>query len=316
MTDTEKFVAIEKANGVDLEFLGNLTWFTITDCRIKRADLEAMFTEAGIDNAYMPKEINKRDAFRRAAKVGEVKKAPLNDDQFLNVMVRDVRQDKDNIIKQLVREVVDAKNERLEYKPVANLSLFDELHVIPIVDMNYSERLAASKIESAFEIEKENYDGRTIRNIVMNVLKDCKPVAVRPSGGVYFVPQEYQPIIDSLRVFVERASDHSITGFKSRLYKVPVVNAEEQLQMLEESLEDQVKAEAGSMVEEMTKLIKSGKDISQSAAAKYIQRVKDLSNMVKRYEEMLNTQIVEAQADLELVTKQAMKVLDKVEAAA
>lgn len=310
----EKLVAVEKIHGVEVKFLGFLTWFSIADCRITRPQLSGAFAAADIDEEMMPKEISPRDAFRRATKAGETKREDLGSGQYLNILVRDVKSDQDQIVKQLVREVVDAKNIRLEYLPVCDLVYKNEdLHVIPREIMNHHEQTARMNIEEAFETEKGHYNGRTIRDIVQDILRGCSPVAVRPSGGVYFVPEKHGDALKALQTFVREIDSYKVTDRRSSLYMVPVVDAEEQRQMLQESLEDQVKNETETIVEEMTKMLKSGQKITQSAAQKYVERAKGLRNLVKEYSTVLEDQKLAAKINYELAIKEAMALLQKVE---
>jgi hypothetical protein len=314
MTNIDKLVAIEEQHGVSLDFLGHLIWFTITDCRITRDDLENIFGVTGLDKKFLPKPINQRDAFRRATSSGEVKRTPYGDDMFLNIMVRDVRQDSKTIERQLLREIVDSKNTKLEHRPVCRM-MFNEtdFHVIPMEDMIREERDACDRIEMAYEMRKENYDGRTCRDIINDVLRECRPVAMRSSGGVYFVPKEFEETIEALQAFCERVSAYSITRYKSKLYRVPVVNADEQLEMLEESVEEQVKKSSESMIAEMTKILLEGKKVTQNLAGQYVDKAKSLRKMVESYREMLQSEITGVEADLEVVLAQAMAMMDRVE---
>jgi hypothetical protein len=311
----EKLVAVEKLHGVEVQFLGYLTWFSISDCRVTKSQLEAAFAAAGLDEKGLPKEISPRDAFRRACKAGEIRTQELGNGRFLNILIRDVKSDKDQIIRQLVREVVDAKNIRLEYLPVADLVFTeDNLHVIPRQLMNGHEQKSLRCIEEAYTVEKDHYNGRTIRDIVQDALWGCSPVSVRQSGGVYFVPEKYGDTMKSLQAFVKDVNNYVTTGGRSALYMIPVIDAEEQRQMLQESLEDQVKNETETMIEEMTKMLKSGLKVTQAVAQKYIERAKGLRSLVKEYAEVLDDQKLASKANDELAIKEAMALLEKVEA--
>jgi predicted DNA-binding protein (UPF0278 family) len=314
LTNIDKLVAVEQQHGVSLDFLGHLIWFTVTDCRITRDTLAGIFDESGIDQKFLPRPISPRDAFRRATSSGEVKKVPFTDETFLNIMVRDVTQGKNLIERQIVREVVDGKNTRLEYKPVGRMVLKDtDIHYIPIEPMNAEERAAVERIKTAYEIEQDNYNGRAMRDIINDVLRGCKPVNVRPSGGVYFVPKEFEGTLENLQTFANKISAFSVTKGKSRVYRVPVVNAEEQLQMLEESLEDQVKKSSETLIAEMTRILLEDKTVTQRLAVQYVDQAKGLRELVESYRDMLQTGILGAEADLEVVLAQAMELLNRVD---
>jgi len=316
MVKVENLIAINKTK-VEVTYLGCLLWFTIPDMRMTREQLQETFAQSGIDETYLPRPICPRDAFRRASANAELKGWELGNGIRLNLLMREVKADKNVIIRQLVREVVDANNVRLEYRPVAQLELSDEKISVKQLDSlkMQVEANAIEKIKRDYEIEKTHYNGRTVRDIIMSILRGCSPVAVRPSGGVYFVPQQYEDTAKALRELVRALAQYSTTGRSAQLWTVPVIDAEEQREMLHTNLEEQVTNEVKGLLEEMTKIIKAGQKITKGKSQKYIERVRDLTRLVKEYEEMLETQAVTARANLEVVQAQAMALLEKVEVA-
>jgi hypothetical protein len=316
----ESLVALEKA-GVDVQFLGSLLWFTIADLRVTREELAAAIHEAGVDQKYLPRPISPRDAFRRATKRVEMKEYPLGDGRFLNLLVRDVAQDREKIVRHVVREIRDKQNVRLQFLPVVDLRLLEDdlgatLAIIPMTDLMDDERRAVERFRKDFEAEKMSYNGGTVRDIIMEVLQDCDPVKVRPSGGVYFTPEEHGEKIEALKRLVGELAQYNTNGHKSTLWSIPVINAEEQKEMLQESLEDQVRADSASLVMEMLDLIEGGKrKITPALAQQYIERVQRLGNLVGKYEEMLQVQTVSAKANYELAMGQAIALLSRVAAA-
>lgn len=306
----ENLAAVEQGIKQAVKIIGSLVWYTVTDVRMTRDQLRDGFTKAGIDEKYMPKPINYRDAFRRATKYGEVKRLKLAEDKYLNIMIRDVKSTPDFVLREMVREVVNEKDEQLEYLPVATLRHDSNgIVTIPRVDLLPEEREARNTIEKQYEIEKENYNGRCIREIAMDILRECRPVSVRPSGGVYFVPEKFSPVVDSLKEFVNSTTDYSVTSYKSRMYSIDVLDTDEYRQMVEDNLEDQIKAESEALVKEMVDIFESDKTVTQAAAQKYIERVQNLDSLVANYEDMLQTQVVSAQANVKLAMQQAMALL-------
>lgn len=317
--NTENLLVLDNKQ-FEANFLGRILWFTISDMKVSHEQLKTAFNNAGIDEKYLPKPISPRDAFRRATKVAEAKRIKLSDDQYLNLLVREVKMSDDEIIRQLVREVVDSKNVRLEYLPVANLVLKDdkdfEAYKLPAVGSLYKEEnIALLKVGNEFDCCKDNYNGRHVRELVQNILNSCDPVSVRPSGGVYFTPEKYSSTVQALSDLVRELSQYSIDTERSRLYSIPVIDAVEHRVMVTESLEDQVKNDSQSLVAEMAKILKDGKTITPKLAEQYINRVKQLRETVKKYEDMLQTEILGTQSAMDIAMQQAKKLLDNVEAA-
>ena len=303
------------------KFLGRILWFTISDMKVSAKQLKQAFNNAGIDEVYLPKPISPRDAFRRASKVAEAKRVKLdNNDQYLNLLVREVKMADKEIVRQLVREIVDSKDVKLEYLPVANMKLVNDTDfimepIIPAFDLYDEEDIALLKVENEFEICKDNYNGRHVRELVQHILAGCAPVSVRPSGGVYFTPEKYADTVNSLSEMVQELSAYSIAAERSRLWSIPVIDGNEHRTMVEESLEDQVKADSKSLITDMARIIKSGRNITQKTAEQYIVKVKDLKAKVKNYEEMLETEILGTQSAMDIAMEQARKLLEHVDAA-
>ncbi|MBC7340933.1 MAG: hypothetical protein H5U02_00505 [Clostridia bacterium] len=316
MVKVENLVAFQKQVG-EIKFLGSLIWYSVSDMRVNRERLEEAFAEAGIDPALLPKPICPRDAFRRACYAGEVKGIPLVDREGrINIMVREVRTDKEAIIRQVVREVVDSRNIRLEYVPLARVELRgDKIEDLPLVEnpvLREAGAAAVKRIRDAFAVEAECYNGQAIRELIGRILYTCRPVSVRPSGGVYFVPAQYDDMLEKLKSL---AKELSTAGGSVQMWTVPVVDAEEQRRMVKVSLEEQVKEEADRLLHEMDPYIRGEAKVTEKVARRYAERVRELRAMVKEYQEMLETQAVTASSNLELVQMQAMALLDKVEVA-
>ncbi len=328
----ENTVALKADQPGQAEFLGRLAWFTIGDMRITREEVEQAFNTAGINTNHMPNPLNTRDAFRRATSSAEKKRIPYTQTDWasgtaeekilhVNLLARQVGQSKDGIVRQLVREIVDAKNTRLEYTPVVQFTLVGEaLEVTYLQTPLAIERDAAHKVAQEYEDGKVNYTGRHMREVVQRVMATCDPVAVRPSGGVYFTPEKHSGTVKALTELVQLLADYGVTNQRSRFWSIPVIDAEEHRVMVAESLEEQVKAQAGALIAEMAQLLKEqregkGRTITTKLALQYAEKARELARMTAAYEEILQDEITCAHASLEAAQAQAMAVLQNAEVA-
>ena len=318
MVRTDNLVALENAPE-GTKFLGRLLWYTISDMRINMDEIKEAFATAGVDEQYLPKPINARDAFRRATKEAEAKRIPMEEaGQYLNLMVREVAMDSDRIVRQLVREVVDSKNTRLEYLPIVEVSLYGENDFrtdMKVVDISSQELDALAKIRTEFEQNKDHYNGRHIRDLVQRILSDCHPISVRSSGGVYFTPRAHEIGVNALQRLVKNLAPFGVSGDRTRLWTVPVVDADDQREMLSEGLEDQVNSESNALIKEITDIIKSGRKVKDTTARDFAQRARDLREKVKEYEVLLNDNIGAAQANLDLAMQAAVQLLERIDVA-
>lgn len=303
----------------DTPILGALLWYTITEMDVTREDLEAAFVAAGIEDDLLPGEISPRDAFRRATTTVERKHIPQANGTFVNRLVREVRTEETEIIRHLVREVVDAKNVRLDYKAVAMFSLAKGegdhyWHSVELEKMTPEEQDACQTAERQFEKARECYNGRHVREIVTNILRTCHPVAVRPSGGVYFVARRHEDTVNRLKALIDRLAPCGTTSYKSKVWTVPVIDAADQREMVTESIEDQVQAESETIIRDLASALKSGRKILPCHARGYADRVRRLAALTVEYETLLETDLETAKSNLELAQAQAMAVLEVAEA--
>jgi len=306
--------------GFKSNFLGRILWFSITETRISYEQLKTAFENADIDKKYLPKPICVKDAFRRASKIAEAKRIRLDKNCYLNLLVREVKNADGEMIRQLVREVVDSKTVQSEYVPVANMVLendkdFDAYKLPGVPALLQEEKTALINVEAEFDRCKSNYNGRGIRELIQKILNDMDPIPVRPSGGVYFIPERFVAVVEALSEFVSEISRYSVSGEKSSLWNVPVIDTEENRAMVIGALEEQAKKDSQSLIAEMAKVLKGKKGITQKLAEKYIQQVKGLKGKVKKYEEMLQTEVVSCRSAMDLALGQTKALLDQVETA-
>jgi hypothetical protein len=324
MVKISDMAAVENGAAGGPQFLGRLAWFTIGDMRVNQSDLEVAFSRAGVDSKHMPNPLNARDAFRRATSKAERKNVAVPNGtkgEKLNYLMRQVKCEGNLIVRHLVRELVNENNERLEYTPIIKFALEGNSMVVENLAITTSlEYDIRWEVDKEFRDGTEYYNGRHMREVVQRVLASCDPVAVRPSGGVYFTPEKHSETVQGLTKLVEAVADHGVTSQRSRFWSIPVIDAQEHRVMVKESLEDQVKDSAAALVAEMAQLLKGrGKEgartITQGLAAQYINKVKELARMTTEYQEMLKDNTVAANASLQAAQAQAIALLENAEVA-
>lgn len=307
----ENLVVVNTAN-TEVNFLGKLAWYTISELKISYDQLQELFLKNNISSKYLPKSISPKDAFRRASRLAESKKIKLDETRFLNLLVREIpNPEKEKVVRQIVREVVDSANVRLEYAPIVTMILEKEdLSTYDLKTLYPQEIEAVDLVLDEYESAKENYNAQHARTIVMDILADLQQVAVRPSGGVYFVLEKYSDEIQSLQNMVRDLSQFCIKD-SCTMWTVPVIDVQEQRDMVNDSLQAQIKSDSFNLINEVSEIIKSGRKVSEKTARKYIESVKGLKAKVKEYEELLEIEIAGVQGTMDLALEAAVKLLDR-----
>ena len=213
-------------------------------------------------------------------------------------------------------QIVDSKNERLQYLPIVTFVQEKEDMDYQVHDVLYpAEEEALQKVSDGFELYKEKYPTQTVRAIVMDILDACSPVAVRPSGGVYFVPEQCSKQIENLQNLVSDLNPFCLDNGKTDFRTVPVIDVDEQRDMVSQSLQEQVKTESLNFIKEISTIIQSGRKASVQTATRYVEQVQALKVKVKEYEDLLETEIDSVQATMDLAMEAAKKLLNNIEAA-
>lgn len=320
--------------------LGELVWFSVSDAvRLMPETLIAALEAAKLDaERLVPRLPSPTSALSRAAEAAEVKGRRLTKDRsgatvdeelYVSVLLRTASRG----VKQLVTEVLDAANSRLSYRPVAKVSPGYENGkpdgTVSVErdteggDVSDNELLEAevdtiSDLRSHYAFEKDRHDGEAARRVLGRVLFEANAVPLRNSGGMYFVPEAHAEFARKILLFVEevrlRAENAPTrTARPSMAMKVPLVDREEYREVLAVSVEFFVQKEAESLIKEMASLVKGGKTVSGKRGRGFVDRVRKLKENVSEYEDLLQMQATEARAKLDIATREARALLQRIE---
>ncbi len=193
--------------------LGHLTWFTVPgEAECGRPDLEASFNRHGLRLDLLPPAIEPVDAFRRATTAVQRSRLPGPGGRYVNLLVREVGSTAEECRRQMVREIVDSRNRRLEYTPAAHLvytrqqangeGRFATTLGLDDSDLGYESAVAACReAERLYERWREFYQAEALRSLLRRYVRQIHAVLARVAGGVYFVPSSYGDELERLGRF-------------------------------------------------------------------------------------------------------------------
>lgn len=302
--------------GNEADILGNLVITSISrDIKIEPADLDAIFKDLDVSDEFFPPEINLRDAFRKACSA--VKEQKFKDgDNTVKLMIRDVISDKERIEKQVVREVSSSSNVPLEYTPLFQAVIEGERNKeefkTSILDYNYSPREydILQEIEKQWKENSCYYDGEFIRRLVMRFLDSISSIAVKRSGGVYFVPQRCSDEVAKLDALIKRIVEKQPTASVEygECWVVPVIDGEDRRAMVASGIEETAKSASDSLMTEMADYLKSGKSISERKLNTFLERGRSILSLVSEYKEILNDELLGCEIKVEGLRQQLLGI--------
>lgn len=220
----------------DGTILGHLMWFSVGKQLVKSSDLLNTLQQAGLEESWMPNPIRSTDAFRRATKEIETKKATGQANVFENYLIREVFADRDQIQRNIVVETVDQNGKRLDYDSQAGIITLDKKNdSLTFVTSNDTAKELCEDDEQKFNVYKEYYSAQQVRVMVSRILQSLAPTPVRPNGGIYFVPDSHTEGLNKLVTFTSALEN-------SEGYKIPVVNTYDNKQMVNKKLNEHLES--------------------------------------------------------------------------
>lgn len=281
--------------------IGNLTWYTIALTGIKSKELEQLLQTFGFEK-YMLRPRNPADAARCAMTDSAEQSSPDQGNTINKLFFSEVYSDKKEVIWKLVGEQVDRQGKKLRFDPEIATIRFDKETCNPeVVDCKLTE--ANALIYHAFDlyqVYRETYTSRHIREMLGKILGDMCPIPVRPSGGVYFVPAAYEEQLSSLIHMTKQIGD-------SEAEMVPLYDTHNNKDMVRRKLKDHIK----SVVGDVANILKQD-DVTKGVAVNKLNEVKKVLSDFEQYRSDLNISIEDMNEMLDILQMQSKCLIDKV----
>jgi hypothetical protein len=286
-------------------FIGSILWFSITGMverpdgrrtvvpvRVSHSQLEVWFDDLSLDTSFLPPKIKKVDAFRTASSAAKAE-YPLGNDQYAELMVREVVSDAEHVVRHVMREVRDTRGQTLSYDHMATLKFFrggrtstdkrhsgdhwkyNVLHGLAKVDLEQTEQLIAD-LNTRYTDLCANLQSSAIRGMIRNYLSSLNAIIVKPSGGVYFVHNSRQPTVDALQTLITRI------GQGCTFYQFPLIDTPDSRLMLTDAFQSEVEDDCRLLLKDIAEI----NERSKSTGGKV--NVKKYADLNARYQEVVS----------------------------
>lgn len=135
------------------------------------------------------------------------------------------------------------------------------------------------KVRELFLKHKAQLTGAAIGKMLVELLGELDGVALRPSGGVYWVPESSVPKFQRIAEFVEECG---IDNKANRVYLLKTAMDESTVRAVGDAISSEVMAESAQIVEDVRENL-----TNEEAIARRLVRANELWERVKRYESCL-----------------------------
>jgi hypothetical protein len=290
-------------------WLGQAIAFRVAEaCLISHDDLRKQLKAIGLEQ-FTPRAPKDEDVFRRVASGHARKRVPTaTAGIFENYLIRDVSRGGGRCTKQIVVEVVDGTNKRLDYAPVVQLDfdggLVSHHRILPTgsrVDSTQAENLA-ELIAADYAAERGQLNSYAVREMLRRVLADCMAVPFLTGGGLYFVSP----------VWTNRITE--VEGMKvpgMEMHSFPILDDTKQREMLRKSIEAETNEAMDKMLGEIETML-DGPEIPESTFRAMVERRSETKTKAKDYADMLDETLDNTNFRMQMVDAAMRKLLDHV----
>jgi hypothetical protein len=320
-------------------FIGSVLWYSVagtvergTDgkrntvpVRVHQDELVAWFQELGLDQDYLPPRIKKIDAFRNAT--SQVRREYACGDegsgQYATLRIEEVKSDNEQVIRHVVKDVRDERKEQLSRTHLATVKFIrggrsslgkrnsgDHVKTMVLSRTRGEDRDQVDELLVEFERRYEDLGvflhSPALRGVIRDLLASLNAVAMKTSGGVYFVHKNRWADLDKVQKLM-----HCI-GQGCVMEQFPLVDQADSRRMLTDAFESEVEDEVRLLLKDIAEAnSKSGK-VAARRYAEISARYRELEGRSAEYTELLDLAQGKAGDALELaltsITEMAQRI--------
>ncbi|MCC6334311.1 MAG: hypothetical protein IT380_10030 [Myxococcales bacterium] len=272
------------------DHLGDVIWWQLADAEVSRTRLETLWLGAGLDKSLLPEAPTAEKALKTAIRETQV--------GHLEHLLRLGKEDSNEVVFAVVHEAHEADGS-LSYTQEARIKL-DRLHEQLIVDNPSHELVSAVRV--AFERLRLNHTSDDVRRSVVRSLRSFSAVALRESGGIYWVPRTYSPKLRQLQQAIE-------TIGSSKVYLLPIHDSSDASRTLGEVAQASVVQELDALKFEVEGFLQSPPD-RPSTLVRRLEAFESLKTKAALYRDILRVQVADLDEQLARLTGSVEQLLD------
>lgn len=298
-------------------YLGRICWYAITNTSHIEHNAFCQELLRHFNSAALPPVPRSSDVFKRACTAAQKKNVPTTEsDKLMNILIREVGKDANNIWRHVVVETVDTSGHALDYSECVSIHYdrqAQSINVKPICDSAGTPHLA-SEDPAVLAVVQEVRDlyshwfnmltpyavrehiRRLVRNMGATILRD----------GVYFVPQEHADKVEALEKIVE------FVGGGSMFHSLPLVDDRKQRKMLRAAFEEDSVGQIDAMLAEIGNIFRNDRKISSATFADYKVAYDGLRGKIANYSDLLDEAMETTASRLEVMDRALFDLMGRV----
>ena len=305
MSNMENFIAVqEKTDGI----IGKFLYYSTSNILIERSKFIEIGQSFGLPK-YKPAKDSKSGIYRTATTAikDRIQVKDGNGTQVYRIYCRDnKKEDTTHIYRELVKETMNSRTN--EYKKLANIIFDKETETIycdnKVYDVDVNVQEYCRRAMELYERLCTCYTTDHVESVIQDQLDRMQANKISIHGNLYFIPNPYLPLLNILEDYIDAISKHNLNDGLVMSNSMFVVDDERQRQKMTEEFYANYKRDIEFYQQRVQHFIDSGCD-SKAVIGRWIQKIQDLQQKKKIYEDVLKRQLDALNSDYAVLQMQS-----------
>ncbi len=305
MSNMENFIAVqEKTDGI----IGKFLYYSTSNILIERSKFIEIGQSFGLPK-YKPAKDSKSGIYRTATTAikDRIQVKDGNGTQVYRIYCRDnKKEDTTHIYRELVKETMNSRTN--EYKKLANIIFDKETETIycdnKVYDVDVNVQEYCRRAMELYERLCTCYTTDHVESVIQDQLDRMQANKISIHGNLYFIPNPYLPLLNILEDYIDAIRKHNLNDGLVMSNSMFVVDDERQRQKMTEEFYANYKRDIEFYQQRVQHFIDSGCD-SKAVIGRWIQKIQDLQQKKKIYEDVLKRQLDALNSDYAMLQMQS-----------